>query len=282
MQKRQLGNTGLELSLVGLGGVVVCERPQEEADREVAWAIDQGITYFDVAPQYGDAQQRMGPALEPYRDDVVLACKTLERTADAAAAELDDSLAKLRTDRFDIYQMHALSSVEEVETALGPGGAIEAFLRAKERGKVRHIGFSAHDEAAALRAITSGHFETVLYPLNFVTYTTGRFGPALLDAARRHGMGVMALKAMARTKVAEGDPRTRAKCWYVPELRPDVGEKLLRWTLSLEGVSAAVPPGDPELFRAAVEYANRFEPITDAEAESLAGDLIGAEPIFEA
>ncbi len=282
MQKRTLGRTGLELSLVGLGGVVVCDRPQAEADREVAWAIDQGVTYFDVAPQYGDAQQRMGPALRPYRDQCVLACKTLERTADAAAAELDDSLTKLCTDRFDIYQMHALSGVDEVETALGPGGAIETFLEAKAQGKVRFIGFSAHDEAAALRAIDSGHFDTVLYPLNYVTYTAGCFGPAVLDAARERGMGVMALKAMARTKVAEGEARTREKCWYVPELRPGVGEKLLRWTLSLAGVSAAVPPGDPVLFRAAVAYAQRFEPTTDAQAESLAGDLIDAEPIFEA
>ena len=105
-----------------------------------------------------DAQQRMGPALEPYPNGVTLACKTMERTAKGARRELEDSLKKLRTDRFDIYQVHALSNLDEAKQVLGPGGAIEAFIEAKQVGKVRYIGFSAHDQDAALHMVACSWF----------------------------------------------------------------------------------------------------------------------------
>ena len=127
MQTRRLGKTDLEPTVIGLGGVVVMKETQDDAYRMVAEAFEAGIRYFDVAPQYEDAQQRMGPALEPYRDNVMLACKTLERDAEGARRELEVSLTKLRTDHFDLYQMHSLTKVEETDQALGPGGAIEAF-----------------------------------------------------------------------------------------------------------------------------------------------------------
>lgn len=280
MQMRPLADTGIEVSLLGFGGIVVMDRPQDEADREVAAAFDRGIRYFDVAPQYGDAQQRLGPALKPYREQVTLACKTLQRTAGDAAAELEDSLTKLRTDCFDIYQMHALSSMDDIDTALGEGGAIETFLDAKAAGKIRLIGFSAHDEQAALKAIASGHFDTMLVPLNYVTWHHGGFGPEMYEAARQRGMGILALKAMARGKVAPGQDKPYAKCWYEPEDRPEIAEKLLRWTLSLEGVAAAIPPGNPKLFHMALEFADRYAPISDDQTAELSTALAEAEPIF--
>src|SRR5574340_936981 len=120
MQKRVLGRTGEELSIVGLGGIVVADIPQEEANRIVAEAVDRGVNYFDVAPTYGNAQERLGPALEPYRKRVFLACKTAERDKDGSAKELEGSLKLLRTDHVDVYQLYGLSSREEVEQAFGP------------------------------------------------------------------------------------------------------------------------------------------------------------------
>jgi predicted aldo/keto reductase-like oxidoreductase len=282
MQTRQLGKTGIKLSVLGLGGVVVMKEEQTQANRMVAEAIDAGINYFDVAPLYQDAQQRMGPALEPYRDGVTLACKTMERTASRARRELDDSLKKLRTDHFDIYQMHALTSVDEAKQVLGPGGAIEAFIEAKQAGKVRHIGFSAHDQDAALLMIASGLFDTVLFPLNYVMIERGHFGPALLDAANERGMGILALKAIARTNVPEGVDKPYDKCWYTPEDRPDVAHLMLRYTLNLPGVTAALPPGNPGLYKMAVGFADRLEPLTEAELGQLNAAVAEAEPLFTA
>jgi len=280
MQTRKLGRHDMELTILGLGGVVVMEESQTDADDSVAHAFEKGIRYFDVAPQYQDAQQRLGPALEPYRDQCVLACKTLERTAEGSARELEDSLTKLRTDHFDIYQMHALSRIEETRQVLADGGAIETFLQAKEQGKTRLIGFSAHDEDAALLAINSGHFDTVMFPLNYITFEHGGFGAGVLEAANQRGMGIMALKSMARTKVAEGEQRSYAKCWYHPEDRPDVAELMLRYTLSLPGVAAAIPPGDPGLFEMAVDIADRITPIDSAGLAELEAALSEYLPLF--
>ncbi len=280
MQTRRLGKTDLELSVIGMGGVVVMQEQQAEADRMVAEAIDAGITYFDVAPQYLDAQQRMGPALEPYRGGVTLACKTLERTAEGVRRELDDSLKKLRTDHFDLYQMHSITTVEEAKQVLGPGGAMEAFVEAKQAGKVRYIGFSAHGEAAALHLVGSGLFDSVLYPLNVVMFERGEFGPALVDAANERGMGILALKAIARTHVPEGVDKPYDKCWYTPEDRPGVAHLMLRYTLNLPGVAAALPPGDPGLYKMAVGFADELGPLSDTELTRLKDAVAGTEPLF--
>jgi aryl-alcohol dehydrogenase-like predicted oxidoreductase len=155
MERRPLGNTGAELSIIGFGGIVVMNvEPSEAADR-VAEAVDRGVNYFDVAPSYGNAEERLGPALEPYRDRVFLACKTQKRTRDEAAQELRESLQRMRTDHFDLYQLHAMTTREDLETATGPGGALEAFVAAREQGLIRHIGFSAHNVDVALALWTA-------------------------------------------------------------------------------------------------------------------------------
>ena len=280
MQMRRLGKTDLEPTVIGFGGVVVSKETQDDANRMIAEAFDAGIRYFDVAPQYGDAQQRMGPALEPYRDNVMLACKTLERDAEGARKELEDSLTKLRTDHFDLYQMHAVSSLDEAKQLLGPGGAIEAFKEALEAGKVRYIGFSAHDEEAALHLIASGEFDSALFPLNYTVIQESHFGPALLDAANGRGMGILALKAIARTKVAEWKDRPYDKCWYAPEDRPEVAHLMLRYTMNLPGVAAAVPPGDPGLFKMVMGFADKLDPLTGTELAELKEAVAGHHPLF--
>jgi aryl-alcohol dehydrogenase-like predicted oxidoreductase len=137
--KRRLGKTGVDLSIIALGGVAVMDTEQSFANNLVAEAFDRGINYYDVAPEYGNAQERLGPALEPYRQRVFLACKTLERSKDGAATELEHSLKLLRTDYVDLYQLHALTKMEDLEKAAGPGGALETFVAARQAGKVRFI-----------------------------------------------------------------------------------------------------------------------------------------------
>ena len=134
MEKRAYGNTGEQLSMIGFGGILVMNAEPEAAAHIVAEAVDRGINYFDVAPSYGNAEERLGPALEPYRDRVFLACKTGKRTRDEAAAELRDLLQRLRTDHFDLYQLHGLTTREELEQAFAPGGAMETFVAARDQG----------------------------------------------------------------------------------------------------------------------------------------------------
>lgn len=278
MKRRPFGTTGLELSLVGLGGIAVADLPQEEANRMVAEAVDRGVNYFDVAPTYGNAQERLGPALQPYRDRVFLACKTAERDKEGSARELEESLRLLRTDHVDLYQLHGLSSMEDVEKAFGPDGAMETLLAAQQAGKARFLGFSAHSQEAAREALRRHPFASVLFPVNFVCWHHG-FGPEVLAAARERGAARLALKAMARCPWPEGGERKYKKCWYQPFDEWELVELALRWALSQE-VTAAVPPGEPELFRMAVKVAEDFRPLSIEERDQLRGMAREIEPIF--
>jgi aryl-alcohol dehydrogenase-like predicted oxidoreductase len=281
MKKRTLGRTGRELSIVGFGGIIVMDETPEDAARYVKAAVERGVNYFDVAPTYGNAEERLGGALEPYRDDVFLACKTIERSREGAAEDLAGSLKRLRTDHLDLYQFHGVTTAEDVDEITGPGGALEAVRDARARGVVRNIGFSAHSEQAALALMDRFDFDSVLYPVNYVCWNEGGFGPTLYREATACGMGVLALKALAHTGWVEGEARAWSKTWYRPVLDRGEAETALRWTLS-RPVTAAVSPGHFELFEWMCDVADAFEPMTPEEEAAAAEKARGIEPIFRA
>ena len=281
MEYRPLGNTGERLSLIGFGGIVVMNTPQPEADALVAEAVGRGVNYFDVAPSYGDAEERLGPALQPYRDRVFLACKTGKRDGAGARAEQEQSQRRLRTDHQDLYQLHGVITLEDVQTILGPGGALETFLAARERGEVRYLGFSAHSQEAALALLDAHPFTSVLFPFNFGAWHQGHFGPQVMARAQEKGAARLALKAMARTVVSQGAPRPYAKCWYEPLSDAETAGLALRWTLS-QPVTAALPSGEAPLFRMALDAAERFTPVTPEEEAHLRALAAGLQPIFTA
>jgi len=279
MERRPFGKTEHRLSIIGFGGIVVMGKPQEEANRLVREAIDRGVNYFDVAPSYADAEDRLGPALVGLRDGVFLACKTAQRKKAEAAAELRASLKKLRTDRFDLYQLHGLPSTAEVETCFGPGGAMEAVLEAKQAGLIRYVGFSAHSAEGALLALEKYPFDSVLFPFNYTTWYQASFGPQVLEAAKQRGATRLVLKAMARRPWPEGAERKYRNCWYEPIDDPKEAALALRWSLSLD-VTAAIPPGDPELFRLAMDIADRFTPISAGERATVEKMAMANAPLF--
>ena len=278
--KRILGKTGDKLSIIGFGGIMLNDNPQDFANDLVSRAFDAGVNYFDVAPSYGNAQGKLGPALRPYRDKCFLACKTLERKASGAEKELNESLSILGTDHVDLYQLHALSSVQDVEEIFGAQGAIETFVKAKQQGKVRHLGFSAHSVEAALLAMSKFDFDTILFPINFNCWDNGDFGPQVFEAAKSKGMGILALKAMAFTPLKEGETKPYKNVWYRPVQDDQMARLALRYTLSKD-ITAAIPPGDAEFFWKAAEVARDFKPITLAETEQLKSYSTGNPPIFK-
>ncbi len=284
MEKRILGRTGREISIVGMGGVVLVDTTQDQADEIVGEALDRGVTYFDVAPSYGkdqETEKRLGPALAGSRDKVFLACKTGQRTKSGAKEELERSLQHLQTGYLDLYQLHAITSKEDIETAFGAGGAMETFIEAQNSGLVRHLGFSAHSVEAALWAMERFDFDSALFPINFVTFYEGNFGPQIIAKAEERGVARLALKAMARTNWKENEDRPYPHCWYEPLSDPHLAELALRFTLS-QPITAAVPPGDPRLFRLAMDIADKFTPITDEEIAELRSYAHGLTPIFKA
>jgi aryl-alcohol dehydrogenase-like predicted oxidoreductase len=277
MDKRPLGKTGVELSIVGFGGVLVMEETPATAKRLVRLAIERGVNYFDVAPTYGNAEERLGPALEPYRSSVFLACKTEKRTAADATKALHESLAKVRTDWFDLYQLHAVTTTEDVEQITASGGALETLVKARDAGLVRFLGFSAHSEEAALALMERFTFDTVLFPFNWVAWFQKDFGPRVVEKAQEHGMGVLALKSLSKRRVEEGEERSWPKCWYHPVDTAEDAALALRFTLS-RPITAAVAPGHEKLFRWACDAADRFQPLSTVEEGELALRSVGLEP----
>ena len=151
--RRLLGKTGENLSIIGFGGIVVMNEDTSQSRNIVSEAVDRGINYFDVAPSYGNAQERLGPALAPYRKNCFLACKTEGRMKDDSRKQLEESLRLLKTDHVDLYQFHALTKMTDLDKVLGPGGAMETMEAAKKEGKIRYIGFSVHSAETALAAM---------------------------------------------------------------------------------------------------------------------------------
>jgi aryl-alcohol dehydrogenase-like predicted oxidoreductase len=281
LERRSLGRTGERLSIVGFGGIVVKDATTTEAAERVAHAIDRGVNYFDVAPSYGNAEQMLGPALAPYRKQVFLACKTQKRDRAGATAELEQSLAHMRTDHFDLYQLHAVTTAADVDQIVAAGGALEAFVAARKAGKVRFLGFSAHSVTAALALMDRFAFDTILFPINFATWYAGNFGPQVLDVAQRKQMGILALKAMARRPWPEGATKTHPKCWYEPLGDEAAAREGLRFTLS-HPVTAAIPPGDELLFRMALDLAATLEPLSAAEVDAIKRKGLETTPLFKA
>jgi len=277
--KRILGKTGEKLSVIGFGGIMLNNNPQDFANELVAKAYDLGVNYYDVAPNYGNAQEKMGPALKPFRKNSFLACKTHMRDAVGAQNTLEDSLKKLETDYFDLYQLHALSSVEQVEQCFGPGGAMETIVRAKKEGKIKHVGFSAHSVDAALLAMKNYDFDSILFPLNFACWNAGNFGPQVYAEAEKQRMGILALKAMALTPLKSGEEKIFKNVWYRPIQDEEVMKMALKYTLS-KNITAAVPPGKNTLFLKALEFMNEYEPITENETNKLLALSKVTKPIF--
>ena len=280
LEKRSLGKTGEKLSIIGFGGIVVMDATPTEAANRVAEAIDYGVNYFDVAPSYGDAEIKLGPALESYRSKVFLACKTTERSKGESQKELDQSLKRLRTNYFDLYQLHSVTTLEEVDIIFGKNGAMETFLKAKKEGKIKHIGFSAHSVEAAMALMDRFDFDTILFPTNYATWYAGNFGPQVLAKAQEKEMGILALKAMARRPWPEGAERKYPKAWYEPLDEPDEAEMGLRFTLS-HPVTAAIPPGDESLFKMALGLAARFKPLSSSEVKEIKEKGLKETPLFK-
>ena len=277
--KRRLGKTGEKLSVIGFGGIMLNGFSQEFANELVSKAWDLGVTYYDVAPSYGNAEERLGPALKPYRKKCFLACKTAMRDAKGAQEELDNSLRLMQTDHFDLYQLHALTKEEEVNKVFGPGGAMEVFEKARKDGKIKHIGFSAHSVNAALLAMNNFNFDSVLFPINFACWNSGNFGPQVYEEAQKRGMGVLALKAMALTKLKKGEEKVFKNVWYRPIQDEQIMKMALKYTLS-KNITAAIPPGSNKLFLKALEFMNNFNAITEQEETTLLDLAKNTEPIF--
>jgi predicted aldo/keto reductase-like oxidoreductase len=234
VEYRTLGSTGLEVSRLGFGCIKFNGVSQEDVTAALHRALDLGVNFFDTARNYGDSEAKIGKAIAARRDGYILATKSSTRDAKGLLADLETSLANLRTDVVDVFFLHSVSDSATYEAVTAPGGAVDGALRAGEQGKIRHLGLSIHRDLETMRrAIANPVFE-VLMPAYSVIDPEG--AGALLPAAIQAGMGTVIMKPLSGGQLTsppgpEGQPPS-----------PDpVVEGALRWVISNPDVSTVIP-----------------------------------------
>lgn len=192
MEYRILGKTGLKISRMGFGGIPI-QRIDQDGTRELMhMLLDAGVNYIDTARGYTVSEEYLGYALEGIRDRFVLATKSMARTKDAMAADIEKSLKNLRTDYIDLYQVHN-PSMEQLSQVMEPDGALQALLEAKAQGKIGHIGLTAHSVEVFQRALACDWVETIMFPYNIVENQ----GEDLIRQCKEKNVGFIAMKPLA-------------------------------------------------------------------------------------
>ena len=277
METRPLGRLGHHSSVLVYGAAALAEVDQDTADRSIAEALDGGINHLDVAASYGDAELRLGPWMPRVRDQVFLATKTGERAADAAWAQIQSSLERLQTDHVDLLQLHAVGDLAELDRVTGPGGALEAAVRAQEEGLVGAVGITGHGNQAAAthaEALRRYPFATVLTPLNAVLWRDPAWRAdyeSLVADVRRQDVGLLTIKSVARRNwpgVAGGADRGEQShaTWYEPFVDDERIRAAVSWVLAHEECTGLATAGDVRLLGAILRAEADRMPVADAEA----------------
>ncbi len=280
MQTRPLGRTGHQSSVAVLGCAMFWSVEQAVADTAVQAALDAGVTHVDVAPSYGGAEQRLAPWVpELLARDVLIGCKTMERTADGCRREMEESLGRLGLGRFDLYQLHAVTDLAELDAAMP---ALEAVDAAVAEGLVDHVGITGHGlgaPAVMREAMARYPLATVMFPINPRLWADPVYraeAEAVLVEAKRRQVAVLVIKAAAK------QPRsatTDATTWYEPFTDPEGIRDGVRFALS-QDVTAFCTPGDVRLLDHALKAAAEFVPLTEADSEQMIRDRASYASIF--
>jgi aryl-alcohol dehydrogenase-like predicted oxidoreductase len=284
MEKRKFGRTGHMSTIIIFGAFAVGQVSQEEADATMELLVEHGVNHIDVAPSYFDAELRLGPWLEKYRDRFFLGCKSQLRRRSEARAELERSLARLRVEAFDLFQLHAVTTLEELDECFAPGGSLEAILEARDEGLTRFVGITSHGWLAPkvqLEALRRFDFDSLLFPLNFKMWAADDYRRdmvRLLELADERDVGTMVIKTWAQDPWGEEKPEYHT--WYKPFDDPEMVARTLRFTLS-QPVTAAISAGDSRLLPAILAAAERFEPMDGQEQASLLALADQYESIFD-
>lgn len=272
-------------SVLIFGGAALAEADDEAADRGIAFALESGINHFDTAAAYGDSEIKLGRWMDRMRDDIFLATKTGDREKGAAAASIRRSLERLRTDRVDLIQIHAVVDIPELDVVTRSGGALEAAVEARDEGLAGAIGITGHGmEAPAthLEALRRFPFDTVLTPFN---YRLAQFPEyrrdyeALTEEIAAQDAGLMVIKAVARNLWRTDRPPERTT-WYEPFEEQRHVDASLAFALAQPHVTGIATPGDVALLPGVVDAEKRASSMTMADIDDAFADVSEYESPF--
>jgi len=284
MEKRRLGRTNHMSSVVIFGAAAFWEIDCETAEQALDMALAAGVNHIDVAPQYGQGEERVGPWLESRREQFFLGCKTLERGRAEAWAELHRSLDKLRTTHLDLYQLHAVGTFEELDAVFAAGGAIEALIEAQEKKLTRWLGITGHGldtPRVHLEALRRFDFDTVMFPINPALYANAdyrRDTERLLETCAARDVGVMVIKSIA--KGPWGDKPKVYNSWYEPFDQQEAIMTGVRFALSQPGVTCVASAADVRLLPMVLKAGQEYAPLSAAEQAEAIAQAAALEPLF--
>jgi len=284
MQTRPFGRTGHRSTVAILGAAAFSSIDQAEVDQAMELFITFGVNHIDVAPSYGHAEDRIGPWVKRLRDRFFLGCKTMERTKAGAMEEMQASLKRLNTDHFDLYQIHAITSFEELDKATGPGSALEAMIEAREKGLTRFIGITGHgvnSPAVFIEALRRFDFDSILFPINFVQYANPEYRRntgELLRICKAKDVGTMIIKSICERPWGEGQEHIY-NTWYRPFDDKENIQKAINFVLS-QDVTGICTAGETKVLPFVLEACEKFTPMTPTEQEALIATAGQFEPLF--
>lgn len=257
------GRTGHESTRVLFGAAALGSVSQAAADRTMELILEHGVNHIDTAASYGEAELRIGPWMPEYRGAFFLASKTGDRTYQDAYDSIRRSLERLQTDQLDLIQLHNLAQEDEWEVAMGPGGALEAAVRAREEGLVRFIGVTGHGTqipAMHTRSLERFDFDSVLLPYNFPMMRNPQYAAdfeALAEICRERNVAMQTIKAITRAPWSEDAERT-ATTWYEPLRDQDAIDTTAHWVLGRDDVFLNTV-GDIHILPLVLDAAERVE-----------------------
>jgi aryl-alcohol dehydrogenase-like predicted oxidoreductase len=278
---RRLGRTGHESSVAVLGAAAFAVGTEEATAAAFQRAVDAGVNHLDIAPRYGAAQRLVGPLIPAVRDQLFVGCKTGRHNRDGVRAQLEESLQLLHCDSFDLYQLHGVTDLDELERR---ADAMEAIVAARAEGLTRFVGITGHDMGAPrahAEAVRRWDLDTVMFPVYPRLWADDgyrRDAEALLDLCEARDVGVMAIKAAA-ARPWSADGHRHSSTWYEPYTARDAVARGIRFALSTPGVHAFCTPGDASLLATAIDVvaSPSFAPMDGRERQA-AVDEVAAEP----
>lgn len=259
ISKRKLGRTGIDVTILGLGGEGVLRTfgHDKEAYALINRAIDLGIGYFESARAYSGSESYYGSALSERRHNIFLTSKSHARDRKGALTHLQETLRNMKTDHLDLWQVHDVRTLDDIETIFGPGGAIEAFVEAKEKGMTRFVGVTGHQDPEIIRrCIEMFDFDTVLLPVNPAEPFHNSFIDEILPLANERGMGVIAMKVYFRGFAQRIPGFTGMEPFY-------------RFALSNPVTTAVIGCDNLQQLEKNVQFAQSFEPMGETEMQDL-------------
>ncbi|HSO12368.1 MAG TPA: aldo/keto reductase [Anaerolineales bacterium] len=283
METRRFGRTGHMSTIAIFGAAAFWEIPQAEADKVMEQVIEAGINHIDIAPSYGQAEERVGPWMPRERDRFFLGCKTMERTKEGAWKEMHQSLKRLQTGTFDLYQCHAITTMDELDSVTRKGGALEAFVEARQRGLIKFIGITGHGTDAPriyLEALRRFDFDSVLFPLNFVQMANPEFrkyAEELIATCKAKDVGTMVIKTI--TKGPWGEKQHTATTWYEPFGQVDEIQRAVNFALSYD-VTGLCTAGDTRILPLVLKACESFKRMEPSEMDAMIRSGQQYEPLF--